>query len=141
MRKISILLLAVVALLAFTASAFALHGVKDMLDYSPSVVKAKSAQVELSGHIRIRGNISDNTSDFQDSEDDTAGTNDDNESYDQRIRLMTKATVSPNTQGVFELEMGSADGDNFGWGNTQGGGGTVEHIGNSKPGTMDIRQA
>ncbi len=52
MRKISILLLAVVALLAFTTSAFALHGVKEMLDYTPSVVKAnrhRSSYPDISG--------------------------------------------------------------------------------------------
>lgn len=141
MRKILILLLAVVALLAFTASAFALHGVKEMLDYTPSVVKAKQAQVELSGHIRIRGNIQDNNSDFEDTDDDVAGTNDENSGYDQRIRLMTKATVSPNTQGVFELEIGTGGDDGYGWGSNVAGGGVYAASGNSKVGSMDVRQA
>jgi hypothetical protein len=146
MRKISILLLAVVALLAFTASAFALHGVKEMLDYTPSVVKAKTAQVELSGHIRIRGNIQDNNSDFEDTDDGVA--DDDSAGYDQRVRLMTKATVSPNTQGVFELELSDTrdtdvrlGSDGYAWGSQQAGGGVYNLAGNSKMGNMAVRQA
>ncbi len=143
MRKISILLLAVVALLAFTASAFALHGVKEMLDYTPSVVKAKSAQVELYGNFRLRGSLSENTSDFKDTDQNDANRADDKAaSYDQRVRLGMKATVSPNTQGVFELETGdtlTADGFNFG--NTGGSKGVYRAAGNTKAALVSFRQA
>jgi hypothetical protein len=136
MKKILILLLSVVALLAFTSSAFALHGVKEMLDYTPSVVKAKQAQVELSGHIRIRGSYMDN-GDFTDAADDDAA------GYDQRVRLGIKATVSPNTMAMFELENGTGSGDGHEWGTggVDGSGGVYRSAGNVKHGSLDIRQA
>jgi hypothetical protein len=145
MKKIFILLLAVVALLAFTIPAFALHAVKEQLDYTPSVVKAKNAQVDLWGHFRIRGSYADNTSDFQDTDENgttTCGTcNDDSAAYDQRLRFGVAATVSPNTKAAFELETNSGSSDGFSWGANQGGGGVYEGAGNSKPTDMHIRQA
>ena len=105
MKKLFILLLSVVALVAFTSSAFALHGVKDMFEYTPSVVKSKKAMIELGGHIRVRGETAD--TDFN---EDNGTSN----SYNTRARLSVKATVSPNTMGVIEFE--SADlGDNDGF--------------------------
>jgi hypothetical protein len=144
MKKIFILLLSVVALLAFTASAFALHGVKEMLDYTPSVVKAKQAQVELYGHYRIRGSIKDNTSDFEDTDDNDPmdKTDDAAADYDQRVRFGIKATVSPQSQAVLEVETGSGNSDAFGWGSSSAGSGGVYRAGgNVKKGAMEIRQA
>ncbi len=149
MKKVFILLLSVVALLAFTIPAMALHGVKEMLDYTPSVVKAKNAQVELSGDWRVRGSYTDNTSDFKDEKSD--GTeNDASASYDHRVRLGITATVSPNTMAVLQLEnnSGSTDttgftqgGDGFTWGGQQSGSGVYAQSGNAKPTTMSIRQS
>jgi hypothetical protein len=141
MKKIFILLLSVVALLAFTASAFALHGVEDMLDYTPSVVKAKNAQIVIFGHFRIRGNVDDNTSDFQDTVDNTGAFKDDGSGYDQRVRLGVAATVSPNTMGTIELETAAGGGDGFTWGAIQGGAGVYAASGNAKPTDMHLRQA
>jgi hypothetical protein len=141
MKKIFILLLSVVALLAFTASAFALHGVQDMLDYTPQVVKAKNAQVVLFGHYRIRGNVDDNTSDFQDTNEALGTFKDDGSGYDQRVRLGVAATVSPNTMATLELETVAGSGDGYTWGGTQGGGGVYGAAGNSKPTDMHVRQA
>ena len=139
MKKVFILLLAVVALLAFSIPAMALHGVKEMLDYTPSTVKAKSAQVTLSGDWRVRGSYCENCSDFQ---DETAGSfDDDAAAYDHRVRLGVMATVSPNTFGVLQLENDSLGSDGFTWGAVQAGGGTYNQSGNAKPTDMHIRQS
>lgn len=98
MKKTLIALLSVMVVLAFTASAFALHAVTSG-EYTPSLVKAGKSQIELGGQIRIRGNFSTNT-DFNDKESDTQ------QYYDQRVRLSTKANVSDKTMAVVELETG-----------------------------------
>jgi len=167
MKKIFILLLAVVALLAFSIPAMALHAVKEQLDYTPSVVKAKNAMVTISGHFRIRGSYADNASDFQDETD--GDFDDDSAGYDQRVRLGISATVSPNTLAHLELEScsgsdvvslvdenedgidedditsafncGGGGQDGYGWGNNQAGAGVYANAGNAKPTDMWIRQA
>ncbi len=143
MKKLFILLLSVVALVAFTSSAFALHGVKDMFEYTPQVVKSKKAMLEFSGHIRVRGEIANNNSDFLDN-DGLGGGDDEKASYDARVNLMMKATVSPNTMGVIELQSGNfSDGgsDSYGWGNCQDARGTYTGAGNCKPANITLRQA
>ncbi len=142
MKKVFILLLSVVALLAFTIPAMALHGVKEMLDYTPTVVKAKNAQLVFDGYVRIRGNIQDNTSDFKDSDTNAAAdTEDKDANYDQRVRLGVKATVSPNTMAHLELELENGYDDGHEWGENIGGSGIYTAGGNSKIGSMDLRQA
>lgn len=144
MKKLFIVMLSAVALLAFTVSAYALHGVKDMFEYTPQIVKSKKAQITLNGHIRIRGRMSDNTRDFRDTEAD--GSADDSfERYDQRARLGINATVSPNTMGHLELETGSSNTNaSQTWGG-QGGSGAQGIYGggndNSKNNSMTVRQA
>jgi hypothetical protein len=143
MKKIFILSLSVIALLAFAATAFALHGTVEKLDYTPSLMKAKSAQIEIGGHMRIRGSFCDNCSDFRDTET-IAGEDafdDQNSSYDQRIRLNVKATVSPNTMGFLELENEAGGSDGTTWGSTGSGSGIYSGNGNSKNSDMQIRQA
>jgi hypothetical protein len=129
---------------AFTSSAFALHGVKDMFEYTPQVVKSKKAQIEFSGHIRARGELADNNSDFHDN-DGLGGGDDEKASYDARVNLMMKVTVSPNTMGVIELqsEKHTTDGnsDSYGWGSCTGAKGTYTAAGNCKPADISLRQA
>jgi len=55
MKKVFILLLSVVALLAFTIPALALHASKEAYEFTPTIVKSKSAQLTFDGSIRIRG--------------------------------------------------------------------------------------
>jgi hypothetical protein len=143
MKKIFILSLSVIALLAFAATAFALHGTVEKLDYTPSLMKAKSAQIEIGGHMRIRGSFCDNCSDFRDTETIASedAFDDQNSSYDQRIRLNVKATVSPNTMGFLELENEAGGSDGTTWGATGAGSGIYSGHGNSKNSDMQIRQA
>ncbi len=121
MKKSLIALLSVMVVLVFTASAFALHEVKSA-EYTPSLVKASKAQIELNGQIRIRGNLQKNF-DLNDKTEDTS------QKYDQRVRLGLKATTSPNTFGVVELETGTTGGT-YDWGTY-----------NAKSQQLSIRQA
>ncbi len=122
-----LVLLSVIAVLAFAVSAFALHEVPSQ-EYSPSIVKtAAKSQIELGGEMRVRGEFNKNLTDF----DNDGKPSDNNQKYDSRVRLGVKATVSPNTFGFLELETGSNQTDTYTWGSAM----------NSKRGTLDIRQA
>jgi len=81
MKKSLIVLLSVMVVLAFTASAFALHQVKSS-EYTPGLVKAGKSQITLGGEIRIRGDHK-NDLDFDQKASDTT------QKYDQRVRLGT----------------------------------------------------
>lgn len=135
MKKTLIALLSVTVVLVFTVSAFALHAVPEMFEYTPSVVKSKKAMIELGGQIRIRGFfITD--ADFDDE------TGDNRANYDQRVRLNLKATVSPNTLGFIELETGNdGSADTYTWGNCSSAATGLYGQGNCKPDDMFIRQA
>lgn len=113
MRKSLIVLFSVMVVLAFAASAFALHAVKSS-EYTPGLVKAGKSQIELGGEIRIRGDYSKNVSDFDDDKHDTT------QKYDQRVRLRTKANVTDMTMGVVELEttdnQGTRNKNSYTWG-------------------------
>jgi len=132
MKKYLLVLLSVLAIVAFATTAFALHEVQTQ-EYTPGMVKAGKTMIELNGQIRIRGEVNDNLSDFTDT-DECPGSlcSDHNSFYNQRVRLGVKATVSPNTFGYVELESGDvADGDNgYTWGGLD-----------TKRGSLDIRQA
>ena len=124
MRKHLLVILSVLAIVAFATTAFALHEVPSQ-EYTPSVVKTSKAQLELGGEIRIRGEVNNNLSDFN------SDLEDGNQFYDQRVRLNAKATVSPNTFGFIELESGTdSTHDTTTWGSFD-----------SKTGSMQIRQA
>ena len=105
--------LSVLAVVLFTVTAYA------------------ATQVELFGDIRIRAEKNDNLTDFQ----NTGGTRtllgyvggepvyncstpecyDDNSWYNQRVRLGAKATISPKTFGVIEIETGTDSHDTWTW--------------------------
>jgi len=113
-----LVLISVIAVVLFTVTAFA------------------ATTVEFNGDIRIRGEKNDNLTDFQKSDSNDAPCSsinecyDDNSWYEQRVRLGAKATISPSTFGVIELESGSGDVDSWTW----------EGV-NTKRGSMDIRLA
>jgi uncharacterized protein YxeA len=109
MKKSLIVLLSVMVVLAFTASAFALHQVKSS-EYTPGVVKAGKSAIELGGEIRVRGDVKKNTSDFNTKGKDTY------QKYDQRVRLSTKANVTDKTMGVVELETNDNKDSSYDWG-------------------------
>ena len=144
MKKSLIVLLSVLVVLIFSATSFALHQVPDMYEYTPSILKSK-AQVGISGQIRVRGRMSDNTTDFRDTKN--GATDDSFARYDQRARLGISATVSPSSMGMIELESGNSDTvDSYTWADSAFGEGTQGLYGdqtasNSKRGAMYIRQA
>ena len=133
MKKHLLVLLSVLAIVAFATTAFALHEVPSQ-EYTPGLVKAGKTQIDLSGELRIRGESNNNLSDLRDTKDGTDGEfSDHNSKYDQRVRLGVKATVSPNTFGFIELEGGNPSDptkDTYTWGNF-----------NSRPTNVEIRQA
>ncbi len=137
MKKSFIALLSVSVVLLFAVSSFALHAVPEMFEYTPSIVKSKKAQLEIGGHIRVRGETNDNYVHFNDdvSSDNTRSFN------DQRVNLHVKATVSPNTMGLIELQMNEGrSSDSYGWGNCDGAKGIYRKA-NCKPTGVTVRQA
>lgn len=120
MKKLAIVLLSVMLVMAFAFSAFALHGTK-AYEYAPAVVKSGKSQIELAGELRVRGDYAKNLDFFEEAADTSA-------KYDERARLSVKATLSPNTMGLVELETGSS-GDTYTWGSN-----------NTKPTSLYLRQ-
>ncbi len=137
MKKSFIALLSVSVVLLFAVSSFALHAVPEMYEYTPSIVKSKKAQLEIGGHIRVRGEINDNYVSFN---DDVSGDST-RSAYDQRARVHIKATVSPNTFGFIEFEANSLQNDDsWSWANCDGAKG-IYRKGNCKPTGVTTRQA
>jgi hypothetical protein len=135
MKKHLLVLLSVLAIVAFATTAFALHEVASQ-EYTPGLVKAGKTQIDLGGELRIRGESNNNLSDLRDTKDGTDGEfSDHNSKYDQRVRLSLKATVSPNTFGFVELETGDSS-DTYTWGS-----GSSAGTSGAKRGTLAIRQA
>lgn len=135
MKKSLILVLGMLLVLGFTASAFA-------------------TDVTIGGEIRVRGEFNTNTTDFDDNAGDNASW------YDQRVRLSVKAEVTPNTMGFIELESGTGDingldggsnvADSWTWGGSwlagvgsaSGATGNIgAGLGNRKASDLRIRQA
>ncbi|MEN8263045.1 MAG: hypothetical protein ABFR82_06240 [Nitrospirota bacterium] len=154
MRKYLVALLSVMMILAFAVSSDARHEVKDQFEYQPQVVKSSKAMITLGGHIRIRGEISDNNSDLRDTDENDVASEanddwrDDEAHWNQRVRLNLKATVSPNSLAFVELE--SADGstedkldgsDGWTWGTGAEGASGLYQVSNSKRGDLRVRQA
>jgi hypothetical protein len=136
MRKFLIVFLSALFVVGFSASAFALHGVAGGFEYQPTIVKAKKAMIEISGSMRFRGEYAD--TDFDSDNDNEKA------AYDGRVRLKVKATVSPNTMGVVEIETGGTGNDTYTWGADKHGGSGATGLyqeGNAKIGDLTIRQA
>ena len=70
MKKHLLVLLSVLAIVAFATTAFALHEVPSQ-EYTPGLVKSGKTQMEFSGEMRIRGESNNNLSDFRDTKDGT----------------------------------------------------------------------
>lgn len=151
MKKYLALILGVLFVLSFAASAFAIHA--EIPAETQSVVATGTTQITLGGEIRTRGwwtsNLFDNT--ISDKTPDAAW-------YDERVRLSVDAVVAPGVEGFVQLETTSAfAGDKYEWGTgqdtfTQENGGSHTTTGyknssgllgsNSKPAaTFDILQS
>jgi hypothetical protein len=130
LKKIFAILLAALFVLSFAASAFAIHA--EIPSETQAVVGAGTTQITLGGELRVRGWYLDNI----DSLDATPVKSSSAAWYDERVRLSLDAKVSPNVEGMVQLETsdtGATAGlhnDSYVWGNFD-----------SKPGTLSILQA
>jgi predicted porin len=111
-KKFISIVSAMLLVFGFAASALAIHA--EIPSETQAVVAKGGTQITLGGELRVRGEIQQNTSDFYDD------TSDRKSYYDQRVRLRLQADVTKNTTGVIHLEGGSATGDNFTWGGSNG---------------------
>jgi hypothetical protein len=138
LKKIFAIFLAALFVLSFAASAFAIHA--EIPSETQAVVGAGTTQITLGGELRIRGWWANNIS-FQDPNTFFAGVLgptpvEANSAawYDERVRLSLDAKVSPNVEGMVQLETSGIQGephqDSYTWGNFD-----------SKPDTLSILQA
>lgn len=136
MKKYLAVLSGVLFVLSFSASAFAIHG--EIPAEAQGVVSKSRSKITLGGDLRFRGEVRNNTTDFNsDSADHIAF-------YDGRVRLSVNADVTPNTAGFFQVE--ATNGPNataYFWGNTapnQKGSGLYQE-GDNKRGTINVLEA
>ncbi len=110
MKKYLSILLAVVLVLGFSASAFAIHA--SIPAETASVVSAKDVQIRLGGEIRVRGWYQDNITNYTVTENATTGfpyAGSSQARYDQRVRLAVDVKAGANLSGRILLETGSTD--------------------------------
>ena len=113
MKKYLALILGVLFVLSFAASAFAIHA--EIPSETTATVAKGATQITLGGELRVRGWYQNNI---------VSGLPADSNSqawYDQRVRLSLDATVAPGVEGFVQLESsnginGSATADNYVWG-------------------------
>ncbi len=115
--------------MSFAASAFAIHA--EIPSETQAVVATGTTQINLSGELRVRGWYGKNitgvgTEGFNGLPAETGSA----AWYDERVRLSVDAKISPNIEGMVQLESGTGSQDNYVWGNF-----------NSKPTQLDILQA
>ena len=145
MKKYLVLALAVVFVLGFAASSFAIHA--EIPAETQAVVAGGGTQITIGGDLRFRGLYQRNTQDF-DSNASQSGSGGDASKYDTRVRLSVDAKVTPNTEGFIQLEGGNDSGasqDINNWG-TPAANGSFGATGslpfaNNKVSSMKILQA
>jgi hypothetical protein len=143
LKKIFAILLAALFVLSFAASAFAIHA--EIPSETQAVVGTGTTQITLGGELRVRGWWTSNVGDarfgvyipyYDDHERITRGNlpvkTDNAAWYDERVRLSLDAKVTPNVEGMVQLETEGGDlhRDSYNWGNFD-----------SKPTTLGILQA
>jgi hypothetical protein len=106
LKKLFAILLGVMFIMSFAASAFAIHA--EIPSETQAVVAAGSIQLTLSGELRTRGWYRKNiTSDALPLETGSAAW------YDERVRLAVDAKVAPGIEGLVQLESGNDSTDNY----------------------------
>ena len=140
MKKYLAILLGVVFVLGFAASAFAIHA--EIPAESQAVVAKGGTQITIGGDIRVRGEYQSNTTTFE------SGTSDHPTFYDQRIRLSINAQVTPNTTGFVMIEAANGKtSTGYNWGgqadpaSTSSGAVGIYQYGDSKRGELNILEA
>ena len=134
MKKYLALILGVIFVLSFAASAFAIHA--EIPSETQAVVAKGATQITLGGELRTRGWWRDNIgtialpvippASLTNMPTDTGSS----AYYDQRVRLSVDATVAPGVKGYVMVETNSGNSDVYTWGNF-----------NSKPTGLDINEA
>ena len=137
MKKYLAILLGVVFVLGFAASAFAIHA--EIPAESQATVAKGSTQITIGGDIRVRGEYISDATTLQ------SGNNDHQAFYDQRIRLSINAQVTPNTTGFVMIEAANGkQSTGYQWGGndvpSQGAVGIYQY-GDSKRGELNILEA
>ncbi len=133
-KKISAVILAALFLLGFAASAYAIHA--EIPSETQAVVGAGATQITLGGELRVRGWYYDNIGPATGPTTNTMLPVKANSAawYDERVRLSLDAKVTPNVEGMVQLESSntalSHTKDVYIWGNFD-----------SKPTTLEILQA
>ncbi|NJD54933.1 MAG: hypothetical protein FIA94_00850, partial [Nitrospirae bacterium] len=104
MKKTIALVAAVVFVLGFAASAFAIHA--EIPAETQAVVATGGTQITLGGEVRVRGWYRKNLASALGQDSDSYAW------YDQRVRLSVDAKVSPNVQAFIQLESEGTGFDN-----------------------------
>ena len=137
MKKYLAILLGVVFVLGFAASAFAIHA--EIPAETQAVVAKGTTQISIGGDIRARGEYQQNTATFDSSKADHVAF------YDQRIRLSVNATVTPNTTGFVMIEAANGKtSTGYAWGgeSTPSNGSVgIYQYGDSKRGELNVLEA
>ena len=131
MKKYLAVIIGALFVLSFAASAFAIHA--EIPSETQAVVAAGTTQINLSGELRVRGWFGSNISNVGTSTEGFNGIPADKNNaawYDERVRLSVDAKISPNIEGMLQLESGQGENDNYTWGNF-----------NAKPADLGILQA
>jgi Alginate export len=128
LKKIFAILLSTLFVLSYAASAFAIHA--EIPSDTQAVIGAGTTQITLGGDLRVRGWYFDNVDSSRRPDNVNSAAY-----YDERVRLSVDAKVTPNVEGMVQLESDTAPGsgsssDKFYWGNF-----------NSKPAGLSILQA
>jgi len=142
MKKYLALVLGVIFMLGFAASAFAINA--EIPTGTQAVVAKGATQITLGGELRFRGeyrhaNDLNSTSTPTKQPDNAA--NDSSSIYDGHVRLRIQADVSKNTQGVIHLEAGNSTTQGYTWGTSGEAAGVYRGPGNGKKGTLDVLEA
>lgn len=124
MKKYLALILGVIFVLSFAASAFAIHA--EIPSETQAVVAKGATQITLGGELRTRGWWRDNIEAGLPVEAGSEGW------YDQRVRLSVDATVAPGIKGYVMVETNSGTADTYTWGT---------NTFNSKPTDLHINEA
>lgn len=131
MKKFLAIAVSVLFLLGFAASAFAIHA--EIPSETQAIVAKGETQITLGGSIRVRGEIRENTTDFNSDLSDSTS------AYDQRVRLGADIAVSDNVTGKIVLESGESS-DTWTWGTHSAAVG-IYGIGNAKQAGVTILEA
>ena len=129
MKKTFAILAAALFVLSFAASAFAIHA--EIPADTQAIVAKGGTQITLGGEIRTRGWWRNQLYSSLGQEPANSGSS--YSWYDQRVRLLIDAQVSPNVSGRIHLESSGSNYDNtndkYTWGTSFGNSG----FGNAKP--------